>query len=304
MINNYRKVLISIFFIVSFPGIAYSSFLFPGGAVISAAIQGKNSFTVPDSAMLPTLRKHQMIYFLPGKIKQGDVVLYKEGRQIYSGRVIGVPRDVVKVVGNNLYLNENLVKTKYIGKYIYHAHYKGNNLSIPTNEYSQIFGGLKFNIIEFDTPESRMSFGPTVVSKKHYYIMSDNRDDSNDSRLKGLVGVRNILGVVHPVIISSKDLWHLYRYNEVMFEKNMVGKYIYIYGSIGAIKVYHHNHSEVTFKSDGIDNGVDCIMRNASSAYGLGRDQKVLVGGRIFNMKGFHLNKIGLSSCEVKKILH
>jgi signal peptidase I len=293
----------SIFLLLSFPAVAYSSFLFPGGKITPASIQGKNSFSVPGSVMLPTLRKNQMIYFLPGKVKQGDVVLYKSGKHIYAGRVVGVPGDAVKVFGNKLYINGDFVKQHYVGKYIYHIHDKGKIISIPVSEYSQQLGDVKFKVVEFNTPESRMKFGPTIVSKKHYYIMADNRDDARDSRFKGVVGGKDIFGVAHPVTISSDDLWHLYRYNEVMFDKNLVGKYIYVYGTIGTIKIYHNKQLEITFKSNGIDNGVDCIARDTSSAYGLGRNQNILVGGRIVNMGGFHVNKIGLSYCTIKKVL-
>lgn len=253
--------------------------------------------------MLPTIKQYQMIYYIPEKIKEGEVIAYHEHGHILVGRIVGVPGDTIKIVGNYIYINNKVVPQEYIGKFIYHPTGKGSaGLYITTKEYSQILGNNYFKLIEFNTPEASMKFGPTFVKANTYYVLRDNRDNSKDSRFTGLVSTNSIVGVVHPVVLSSNDLWSLYHTNEVVFVKNMTGKYIYIYGSIGSIKTYHHNHAEIVFNGNSmtIGDGVDCIIKNDKDVYGLETGQNILVGGRISKMHGLHLNSIGLYNCKLK----
>ena len=296
-------LLFSIICLVQIPAYANNSFFFPKGKMVPAAIQAQHSEYIPDGSMLPTFKQYQMIYYIPEIIKDGDIIIYNTNGHISVGRVIGVPEDTVKISGNELYVNNKVVPQKYIGKFIYRPTGKGaRGLAIPTKEYSQVLGGVDFKVIEFDTPEASMDFGPTVVKANTYYILGDNRDNSKDSRFNGLVSINNIIGVVHPVVFSPNDLWSLYHMNEVMFVKNLTGKYIYIYGSISNIKIYHHKHAEVVFNGNDttIGEGVDCIMGDENDVYGLESGQRILVGGRISKMHGLHLNDVGLYNCTLE----
>lgn len=289
--------------LVHSPAYAYNSFLFPGGKIVTVEKQSQHSVYYQGGAMLPTIKQSQMIYYIQGKIKEGSVIAYNEHGHVFVGRVVGVPGDTIKIVGNYIYINNKVVPQKYIGKFTYHPTGKGSaGLYIPTKEYSQTLGKYYFKIIEFNTPEASMKFDPTFVKDNTYYVLGDNRDNSNDSRFNGLVSINKIIGIVHPVVLSSNDLWSLYHANEVVFIKNLTGKYIYIYGTIGSIKTYHHNHAEVVFNGDKmtIGDGVDCIIKNDKDVYGLEASQKILVGGRISKMHGIHLNSIGIFNCKLK----
>ena len=245
-----------------------------------------------------------MIYFIPEKPKAGDVILYRTGKRIKIGRVIGMPGETVKINGNEIYIDNKHIKQKYLGEYIYRPQEKSvHGVSIPTKEYYQSIGGVNFRIIEFNTPESKLNFKPTMVRNGSYYVLGDNRDNSDDSRFNGLVNSKDLIGVVHPVVLSPSDLWSLYHSNEIMFEKNMLGKYIYVYGKVGSIKPYKNRKAEIVFggKGTSFGDGVDCIMNNRKEVYGLDSGQKLVVGGRIFELKGFHINDVGLYNCHVKK---
>lgn len=300
---KFGLLLSYIICLVQLPAYANNSFFFPKGKMVPAEIQAQHSKYIPYGSMLPTIKQYQMIYYIPETIKDGDIIMYNTNGQIAVGRVVGMPGDTIKISGNELYVNNKVVPQKYIGKFIYRPTGKGaRGLAIPTKEYSQVLGSVDFNVIEFDTPEASMDFGPTVVKANAYYILGDNRDNSKDSRFNGLVSINNIIGVVHPVVFSSNDLWSLYHMNEVMFVKNLTGKYIYIYGSISNIKIYHHKHAEVVFNGNDmtIGEGVDCIMGNENDVYGLESGQRILVGGRISKMHGLHLNDVSLYNCTLE----
>lgn len=286
------------------PANAKNYFIFPHGHITPANFQGTHSVCDTNGSMLPTIKQNQMIYFIPEKPKAGDVILYRTGKRIKIGRVIGMPGETVKINGNEIYIDNKHIKQKYLGEYIYRPQEKSvHGVSIPTKEYYQSIGGVNFRIIEFNTPESKLNFKPTMVRNGSYYVLGDNRDNSDDSRFNGLVNSKDLIGVVHPVVLSPSDLWSLYHSNEIMFEKNMLGKYIYVYGKVGSIKPYKNRKAEIVFggKGTSFGDGVDCIMNNRKEVYGLESGQKLVVGGRIFELKGFHINDVGLYNCHVKK---
>ena len=172
-------------------------------------------FQIPSGSMIPTLRvgdfvlvnKFQWGLRLPlihtpitrgSPVEAGDVMVFrypKNPRIDYIKRVIGLPGDTIEVKGNDLYINHKLVPQKYIGTFDYRPEGQGaEGMVIPAKEYAQELGGHTFHIIEFDTPEAQMNFGPFKVPPHAYFMMGDDRDNSNDSRFWGMVPQRNIVG--------------------------------------------------------------------------------------------------------------
>ena len=45
-----------------------------------------------------------------------------------------------------------------------------------------------------------------LISKEHYFVMGDNRGDSIDSRIIGVVDKKNITGTTKLVIFPIKDI--------------------------------------------------------------------------------------------------
>ena len=172
-------------------------------------------FQVPSGSMLPTIRVGDFLLVnkftwglrLPlihtdltqgNPVQAGDIMVFrypKNPRIDYIKRVIGLPGDTIEVKGNDLYINGKLVPQKYVGTFNYRPEGQGESgMVIPTKEYTQTIGGHTFHIIEFDTPEAHMDFGPYTVPPNCYFMMGDDRDNSDDSRFWGCTPRRNIVG--------------------------------------------------------------------------------------------------------------
>ncbi|WP_123105672.1 signal peptidase I [Acidithiobacillus sulfuriphilus] len=191
-------------------------------------------FKIPSGSMIPTLRvgdfvlvnKYSLGLRLPlihtqltqgGPVRAGDVMVFrypKDPREDYIKRVIGLPGDTIEVKGNDLYINGKLIPQKYVGPFTYHTH---EGYAIPTQEYQQELGGHPFHIIEFDTPEAQMDFGPYKVPPHCYFMMGDDRDNSNDSRFWGCVPEQNIVG-------KAMFVWFSWDANDWSIRWNQIGR--------------------------------------------------------------------------------
>lgn len=94
-------------------------------------------------------------------IRRGEVIVLKYRNNDLIKRVIGLPKDKIKVENGKLYINNKEVKENYINSYT--ASYDFDEITLKDNEY---------------------------------FVMGDNRYNSYDSRNFGTIMKNNIIGRV------------------------------------------------------------------------------------------------------------
>ena len=112
-----------------------------------------------------------------GAIRRGDVLVFKYPEQPdrdFIKRVIGLPGDSLEVREKKVYVNGTALDEPY-------AHYLS-----PASE-----GSALHEVTSFDVRER---YGPVTVPPGHYFMMGDNRDNSQDSRYWGFLPSENIKG--------------------------------------------------------------------------------------------------------------
>jgi len=135
--------------------------------------------------------------------KRGDIdVFYSpaDGIRLVK-RVIGLPGDSIELVNDRLFING------------VPAAYEPLPTSVGRDLPATRFGPRFF--AKESVPKSpvhavtilprvraKRSFGPVVVPAGHYFMMGDNRDDSNDSRYWGTVDRGQIVGRASMVMMS------------------------------------------------------------------------------------------------------
>ena len=109
-------------------------------------------------------------------ITRGDVIVFKypeDPERDFIKRVIGLPGEQVEVRHKRVYINGRLLEEPY-------AHYLEQPPAVPEEIESgperQGAGG-----------DPRENYGPVTVPPKHYFVMGDNRDNSQDSRYWGFL---------------------------------------------------------------------------------------------------------------------
>jgi signal peptidase I len=128
------------------------------------------AFRIPTGAMEPTLfiGDHVLVnklFYKTAKPKRGDLIVFKypnDPKVAYIKRLIGEPGDKVEIAGRTVYINNAPLKETYT-KYI-------------------------------DPNSVNEHFGPYIVPRDNYFVMGDNRDNSQDSRYWGFVPKENLLG--------------------------------------------------------------------------------------------------------------
>ena len=123
--------------------------------------------------------------------ERGDVIVFRyppDPGKNYIKRVIGAPGDTLKINGRQVMLNKEYIEepyVKHIRPQMLPADYIDPRISPPG------MGNQHF-------------YGPVVVPEDHYFVMGDNRDNSEDSRVWGFVPEENIKGKALFIWWSSK----------------------------------------------------------------------------------------------------
>ena len=166
-------------------------------------------FRIPSGSMMPTLLSGDFILVnkfsygirLPmintkiielGEPKRGDVVVFrypKDPSVDYIKRVVGLPGDTINYFGKQVYVNGELARQTPMSTYTA----TGEGLYMTGADLrKEELGKVEHEILVMKGRPSQE--GEYIVPEGHYFVMGDNRDNSNDSRFWGFVPDENLVG--------------------------------------------------------------------------------------------------------------
>jgi len=189
-------------------------------------------FRIPSGSMMPTLEVGDFIMVtkfsydirLPGsntliaslgEPERGDVVVFRPPwapGENWIKRVVGLPGDEVVVRDNDIWINGESVRAQPIGPY------QGDPaddedaelLRYGASVLSEQLGNVGHEIIRMPlrhaAPDVPNDLNPGTVPAGCYFVMGDNRDDSEDSRYHGCVPEENLVGKAAFIWLSLASL--------------------------------------------------------------------------------------------------
>jgi len=166
-------------------------------------------FRIPSGSMMPTLLIGDFILVnkftygirLPvvntkvvdiGNPQRGDIVVFRfpqDPSVDYIKRIVALPGDRIAYYNKQLYVNGERVQQTRLGEYLGTG--KGTSMSGAALLSEDLAGKSHDMLIREGQPSVQGEF---VVPGGNYFVMGDNRDNSNDSRYWGTVPEANLVG--------------------------------------------------------------------------------------------------------------
>ena len=211
--SNIKSIIIAISIALLIRSFVFEPFNIPSGSMKPNLLVGDFIFV---SKYSYGFSRHSLPFSLPlipkkifSKIpERGDVVVFKtpeNNRTDYIKRVIGLPGDKIEIKNGIIFINGSEILRKKLNDFLDTDNNTSNKRVRMYNEY---FFDKEINILDITDNGIADNTQLFNVPVNHFFVMGDNRDNSQDSRFIGTVGFipfENLVGKARFIFFSLEN---------------------------------------------------------------------------------------------------
>ena len=213
LISNLKSISLAVFIALIIRSFFAEPFNIPSGSMKPNLLVGDFIFV---SKWSYGFSKHSLPFSLPltprkifSKLpERADVVVFKtpeDNRTDYIKRVIGLPGDRIQIIDGKIIINNNLILRKRLNDFID----TDKNSSIKRiRKYKEYFLDKEIEVLDIMDHGIVDNTRIYIVPKGHFFVMGDNRDNSQDSRVINVVGyipINNLVGKAQFIFFSLEN---------------------------------------------------------------------------------------------------
>ena len=211
--SNLKSIIVAIFIALLIRSFIFEPFNIPSGSMKPNLLVGDFIFV---SKYSYGFSKHSLPFSLPlipekvfsNTPDRGDVVVFKtpeNNRTDYIKRVIGLPGDKIEIKSGIIFINGSEILRKKLNDFIDTDNKTTNKRVRMYNEY---FFNKEINILDITDNGIADNTQLFIVPENHFFVMGDNRDNSQDSRFISTVGFipyENLVGKAQFIFFSLEN---------------------------------------------------------------------------------------------------
>ena len=213
-VNNIKSIILAIFIALLIRSFIAEPFNIPSGSMKPNLLVGDFIFV---SKWSYGYSRHSLPFSLPilpnkriflKKPERGDVVVFKtpfDNKTDYIKRVIGLPGDTIQIINGEIILNKKLIYRKKENDFI-DIDKSGNQQRVRM--YKEYFKNKDVYILDLMDNGIVDNTKIFQVPQEHFFVMGDNRDNSQDSRFLNTVGYipyKNLVGRAEFIFFSLEN---------------------------------------------------------------------------------------------------
>jgi signal peptidase I len=165
----FESIVIAVILALFIRTFVVQAFKIPTGSMENNLLIGDH-LLVNKLVFGPTASRLERMIMPVGQIKRGDVIVFKypeEPERDFIKRVIGLPGETLEVREKKVYINGKPLDEPYV------------HFLQPPSTSSELSEVTSFDV--------RERYGPVTIPPDQYFMMGDNRDNSQDSRYWGFL---------------------------------------------------------------------------------------------------------------------
>ena len=211
--SNIKSISLAIFIALLIRSFIAEPFNIPSGSMKPNLLVGDFIFVskwslpfsldiIPDSL---TMFPEKIFSKIPNR---GDVVVFKtpqDNRTDYIKRLIGLPGDTIQIIDGEIKINNKLILRKKNEDFI-DVNRQGDIKRI--RKYIEYFFDKEIKVLDIMDNGIVDNTRIFEVPKNKFFVMGDNRDNSQDSRFINIVGyipIENLVGKAQFIFFSLEN---------------------------------------------------------------------------------------------------